>query len=236
MKSGVCAMVRRSISAARALAAAALIAATLVHAGEPTYSDAEKRLFMDDHLRGLPASGKTLEYTFAKRGTLEGSVDDTARVVVGPAAAGAGRAVKVEYLSDQRKLELPDIPSASGNPIVLFFLEREVREMHRLTGGSVNYYRKRIRLALAEGADVDTVQVEVGSRKVSATRIRIAPYRDDPARVRYEKFAQTTYVFMLSDDVPGKVVEMRSELLGSKDGAGGAEPVLAETLRYARER
>jgi hypothetical protein len=39
----------------------------------------------------------------------------------------------------------------------------------------------------------------------------------------------------LSDDVPGKVVELRSEL-SAPDAAGKArEIVIAETLRFARE-
>ncbi len=89
-----------------------------------------------------------------------------------------------------------------------------MREMHRLTGGSMNYYRKRIRMALAEDAQIKEVTVNLGPRRVAATEIHIAPYRDDPARSRYEKFAEKTYVFTLSDEVPGKVVEMRGELAG----------------------
>ena len=87
--------------------------------------------------------------------------------------------------------------------------------MHRLTGGSTNYYRKRIRMALAEGGQVTTPVTSTWDRAESRRReIRIAPYRDDPARSRYEKFAEKTYVFTLSDEIPGKVVELRSEVLG----------------------
>ena len=105
--------------------------------------------------------------------------------------------------------------------MILFFLERDVREMHRLTGGSINYYRKRIRMALAEGGRVETVTRDIGPRRIAATEIRIAPYRDDPARSRYEKFAEKTYIFTLSDDVPGKVVELRSELSALRRRAAG---------------
>jgi len=199
-------------------------------------SVAENRLFIDDHLRSLVAP-TTLEYTYEKRGTLEDPVDDAARVIVGPAATGGGKSVKVEYLTATRKLELADIDGANANPVILFFLERDLREMHRLTGGSINYYRKRIRMALAEGAQVDAVTRDLGPRRVAATEIRIAPYRNDPARSRYEKFAEKTYVFTLSDDVPGKVVELRSELSTAGDAAGkGREIVISETLRFARQR
>ena len=222
---------------AAAFAVAALPLAVPAHAADPSqFSVAEKRLFIDDHLRGLPGP-TTLEYVYTKRGSLEGPVDDTARVIVGPASAAGTKPVKVEYLTDTRKLELSDIDAANANPVILFFLEREVREMHRLTGGSINYYRKRIRMALAEGGKVDAVLLEMGPRRIAATEIRIAPYRDDPARSRYERFAEKTYKFTLSDDVPGKVVELHSELSApSGDSTKPREVVIAETLRFARER
>jgi hypothetical protein len=222
--------------------ALAVVAATLtfawpVRAADPSqFSVAEKRLFIDDHLRTV-AGPATLEYTYTKRGSLEAAVDDTARVVISPAAGGSGASVKVEYLTDTRKLELSDIDAANANPVILFFLERDVREMHRLTGGSTNYYRKRIRMALAEGGQVEAVALNIGPRRIAATEIRIAPYIDDPARSRYEKFAEKTYIFTLSDDVPGKVVELRSELSAPPGPTGnGRDIVIAETLRFARER
>jgi hypothetical protein len=215
----------------------AILVGGQAQAADPSqFSPAEQLLFMDDHLGGITKAA-TLEYTFSKRGSLEAPVDDKARLTVGPRPSAGGRTVKVKYLSDERKLELPEIDAARGNPVILYFLEREVREMHRMTGGSANYYRKRIRMALADGARVDAVTVTLGPRRVAATTIRIAPYRDDPARPRYEKFAETTYVFTLSDQIPGKVVELHSELLGPPKAAGIApETVVAETLRYAGVR
>jgi hypothetical protein len=92
-------------------------------------------------------------------------------------------------------------------------------------------------MALAEGGQVEAVTLDRGSRRITATAIRIAPYRDDPARSRYEKFADKTYVFTLSDEVPGKVVELRSELSAPPGAPGAAnEPLLAETLRFVRVR
>ena len=200
------------------------------------FSLAEQRLFVDDQLRALPETAM-LEYTFSKRGSLEGSADDIATLRVGVTGAGGGRPVHVDFLTDARRLELPDLDAATGNPVILYFLERDVREMQRLTGGSANYYRKRIRMALADAAIVRTVTETVGPRQVTATQIRIAPYREDPARPRYEQFAEKTYVFTLSNDVPGKVVEMRSELLTPTAPAGAArDVVIAEVLRFARMR
>jgi len=201
------------------------------------FSEAEKRLFADDQLRGLPARAATLEYAFSKRGTLEPSVDDTATLRVGAPGTDGARPAHVDFLTDVRHMELPDVDAATANPVILFFLERDVREMHRLTGGSMNYYRKRIRMALAEGAQVQSITTTLGPRSIAGTAIVIEPYRDDPARSRYERFADKNYRFTLSNDVPGMLVEMRSELFAPSTGTGAArDTMIAETLRFTRMR
>jgi hypothetical protein len=203
-------------------------------AEQSSFSEAERLLFTEDHFKSLTSAVK-LEYEYRKRGSLEEEFSDPVRISVGAKNKSGGRDVKVEFLSGKRRMELPEVRDAEGNPLILYFLEREVREMNRLTGGSINYYRKRIRIALAEGAQVKPVSVTVSGKPVQAREINIAPYRDDPARPRYEKFAEKTFAFTLSDQVPGGIVEMRSELLAP---VAGAEPtlVVAESVKYVARR
>jgi hypothetical protein len=225
------------VTASTPVVVASLLRAPAAGAATPDqFSDAEKRLFVDDHLGNLPARASMLEYSFSRRGSLEPAVDDRAVLEVGAPAKSGGRFVHVDFLSNAQHVQLPDIDAATGNPIILFFLERDVREMHRLTGGSISYYRKLIRMALAEGAQVAPVTATVDARPMSATEIRIEPYRDDPARPRYERFADKRYRFTLSDDVPGKVVEMRSDMFAPTGGDSPAGTLIAEMLRFARLR
>jgi hypothetical protein len=211
------------------------VAAGAAGAAEPSqYSEAERRLFAQDHLHSLGGAAR-LEYAFRKSGRMEPEASDRATVSVGAPTAAAGRSIKVVFLSGPRQLDLPAVQDAEGNPIILYFLEHDVREMKRLTGGSVHYFRKRIRMALAEAAQVRQVPATVGGRKVSATEIRIAPYRDDPMRARYERFAEKTYVLTLSEQVPGGIVELRSELLAPEDG-GPRQVEIAESLTFEARR
>jgi hypothetical protein len=212
-----------------------LVLARGVAAAEPSsFSEAERLLFTEDHFK-LVDKAMRLDYEYRKRGSLEEEFVDSVRAAVSARNRAGGRDVKIDFLSGKRRMELPEIKDAEGNPLVLYFLEREVREMNRLTGGSINYYRKRIRMTLAEAAEVKPVALEVGGRKVQAREIHFAPYREDPARPRYEKFAEKTFVLVLSDQVPGGIVEMRSQLL---QPVAGAEPklVLAESLKYVARR
>jgi len=196
-----------------------------------SFSEAERLLFTSDHFKSLTSATK-IDYEYRKRGSLEEEFTDKVRVAVSAKKSSGGRDVKVDFLSGNRLLELPEVQDALGNPLILYFLEREVREMNRLTGGSTNYYRKRVRIAFAEAAQIKPATLTVAGKQVQAREIHIAPYREDPARSRYEKFAEKTLVLALSDDVPGSVVEMRSELLQPSEPA----LVIAESVKYVARR
>jgi hypothetical protein len=210
---------------------ALLVSGRAFAADTSAYSEAERLLFTEDHFKSLTGATR-LDYEYRKRGALEAAFTDKVQVAVSAKNATGGRDVKVDFLTGNRRMELPEVKDAEGNPLILYFFEREVREMHRLTGGSVNYYRKRIRMAFADGAQVKPVASTVNGKPLQAREIHFAPYRDDPARPRYEKFAEKTFVLTLSEQVPGGIIEMRSELLQP------AEPTLvsAESLRYIARR
>jgi hypothetical protein len=197
------------------------------NADEP--SVAEKRLFDEDHLKGLPLKA-TLNYSFAKRGSLEAIVDDKSTIVV-KKIGSSGRELDVQCLTGARKLDLPIEGELKGNPLILCFLERDIHEMKRLTGGSLNYYRKRIRMAIAETAKLSQINITVEGKSVPATEIFLDPFKDDPARARYTKFANKTYKFVLSDAVPGGVYEIRSVM--HEEGKPGSV-MLEESMRYQK--
>jgi len=71
-------------------------------------------------------------------------------------------------------------------------------------------------------------------KEVKASEIRVAPYVNDPARSRYEKFAEKYYVFTMSDQIPGGVYQMKG-VLNNKDAGDGQVPsaLLEETLTFA---
>lgn len=191
------------------------------------YSEAERALFMDNHVSRVKPP-LTLRYSYHKGGSLEPGFDDRVELALSKQADGNCCAASAQFLSGERKLTLPEVESAQANPVILYFLERDVREMQRLTKGQQAYFRKRIRLAVYQGATVKPVKIAWQGREVAAREITIAPYVDDPMRPRFEQLATKQYVFTLSDAVPGGVYAMRSRVAG-KDG--GAEPLLEEELK-----
>jgi hypothetical protein len=219
-----------------ALAGAALLLALGATAPAPAaaaesapISEAETALFMADYVTGLRVPS-SLRYGLVKRGKLEAGFADTVEVEV-RASADTGRTVVTRCLSGGRKLELPALDFAQGNPALLCFLERDIREMERLTGGKSAYFRKRIRLALAERAQIKPISFSYNGHPVAGREIRIAPYQDDPLRSRFERYADKVYVFKVSNEVPGGLMEADAMIPADSGGQGSeAGPLLEEAL------
>jgi hypothetical protein len=190
------------------------------------FSPAERALFMSDHLAKMQPPA-TLRYAFHKSGTLESPFDDQISIQLKAQADGKCCAAGGDFLSGDRRVELPEVEDAKANPVILFFLEHDVRDMQRLTKGQQAYFRKRIRMAIFEGAALRDVSVRYRGAAVSGREIAIAPYANDPNRMRFEKFADKQYVFTLSDAVPGGVYAIRTRVA---DKGAGAPPLIAEEL------
>lgn len=212
-----------------ALALAALLAGAAAQAPSSApatdFSEAERLLLMSDQLHTVQPP-VTLHYRYQKSGSLEAGFVDQVQLHLSRGADGHCCAAQGEFLSGSRRLDLPALPQAQGNPVILFFLERDIREMQRLTHGSSSYFRKRIRMALYQAAQVRVVHPLWRGKPVTAHEIAIQPYLDDPNHERFEAFTHKQYRFVLSDEVPGAVLTIQSRV----DGAAGAPPVLEEDL------
>jgi len=209
----------------RTLLRGAFLAIGLVASGagaQDRISAAETLLFQTDHLKNV-APPATLSYAFRKTGSAETGFDDAVELRV--RGGGGAKRVSVGFFTAERRIAFPEVSGAEGNPVLLCFLERDIREMQRLTKGQQNYFRKRIRMAVYQGATMNEATVNYLGRSVATRQINVAPYVDDPLRARFEALAAKRYVFTLSDQVPGGVVGIRSQV----DGAG-ALPLLVEEL------
>ena len=209
-----------------------LLGTLLVAAQSPAaedYSPSERALFMARHLEGVHPPAQ-LSYRYTRTGTLEPGFQDKVRVHLLKRADGSCCRATADFLEGERRLSLPEVESAEANPVILYFLERDIREMSRLTKGQAAYFRKRIRMAVYKGAEIADVTVSYKGKPVAAQRISIKPYANDPVRVRFEKLADKEYTFTLSDLVPGAVYSIRSRV---RAAAPEALPLLVEELLVA---
>lgn len=211
-------------------ALALLLAAALHCAGAGAQaaapSEAERLVFQHDHF-STSRTPRSLHYHYAEEASGQPPVSDRAVLTLGAAAAGGCCDVHGDYLSGPRAVNLPDIPDARSNPLLLYFLEGEVRRLQRTTGGQAAHFRRRIRLSLAEAATITDGTVPWGAQSVPARTVRIAPFLDDPQRNRFAQQAATEYAFVLSDAVPGGVYALAATLPAA---SAGAAPLARRTL------
>lgn len=217
---------------------AALAIASLTHAAgalaqaapdAQDYSPAERIIFMTEHLSAV-SPPQTLEYRFRKHGTLEEGFEDKVALKLSATDAGTCCDAQADFLSAGRSTTLPEVEGARANPVILYFLEHDVREMNRLTKGQANHFRKRIRMAIYNGAKVEERRAEYAGKSIPVRQVTISPYDDDPNRERFSQYADKDYVFWLSDAVPGGVFGIATHM---KSPEAGAEPLMVEEMFLA---
>jgi hypothetical protein len=221
---------RRIARDAAQIAAATLCCAlSAAHADPVDISRAETLLFMTPHLKDVPAPSR-LHYRFRKSGTLEEGFSDSIDIDIVGEPDGS-RTGTTRFFSGKRQIKYPQVDHAEGNPVLLFYLEREIREMARLTGGQANHFRQRIRTALAESAQIKDVDIRFGGQTIRAQQITISPYDSDPNRARFERLAAKQYVFTLCEKIPGLVYQVHA-YVPAASGSTKEVPVLDEILTF----
>lgn len=212
----------------------ALLAIALPNPGasaQDRISEAETLLFQTDHLKNV-APPATLSYAFSKSGSAEPGFDDTVELRL--RTREGAKYASVAFLSAERKTACPEVTGAEGNPVLLCFLERDIREMERLTGGRSGYFRRAIRLALARSAKVARTRVSAAGRELAAREITVTPYAEDPLKDRIGKYASKTYVFTLSAAVPGGLYSVRAFVPVAPGAASDPPPLIEERLSFVR--
>jgi hypothetical protein len=195
-------------------------------------SQAETLLFETDHLARLKPPA-TLVYAFRRDSNVEPGFSDQVRLDL--ATVNGKLSATLHFLSGEHKQDIPALEEAHGNPVLLGFLEHDIADMKRLTGGSTSYFRKRIRMALAEGAQVTLQTIAYGGKTVQAHAVRIQPYLNDPMHARFEKYLHKTYTFVVSDQVPGGLYQLRTsmgqpETVRTAGAPAAGPPTIDETL------
>ncbi|MEM5370515.1 hypothetical protein V4C53_31365 [Paraburkholderia azotifigens] len=190
---------------------------------EAPIAPAEKLLFLTPHLHGV-ASQTELDYALVVSAPPDKQTDRV-RVLV----ASADNAKSDASVSDASgKVQLPE--NLPCNPVILYFLERDIAEMEQATGGQRRYFQQRVRLALAASPPITDATVQLDGKTVKARKIVIQPYLHDPNAQRFPKFTSKRYTFVLADGVPGGVSLLRTDVPGDNDDF--AHPLKTASLSY----
>lgn len=173
-------------------------------------NEAQSWIYDHNHL-GNTSEGQTLSYSYiGDDGGAEQQIADKASVMVVVAHEDGRRDVEVDFLTDDRRLELPPFQGFRGNPVIIAMLEHIAQSMSTHSGGGALYFRNRIRDALAS-KDVVLKQsaVSVAGKEYDATSLTFYPFIGDEHLADNELMKATMFNIELSDDVPGGVISVQ---------------------------
>jgi len=189
-----------------------------VDADEYEFSNAENKLWMDKHLLNIKQAAR-LHYEFEKTGSYEeGFIDDVYLDIVKINEDGTREAV-LDFLSDekQQKVSPSNVKRITGNPVIGIYLQGDVYEMDRLTEGNWKYFHRQIKLALADSNTSEQVTIELNGKQYEGEKIVLYPYENIKKKDRLKEFADKRYEFILSDEIPGKLYQIRTVISDAED-------------------
>lgn len=171
-------------------------------------SPAQIALFETPHLQNVSQTG-TLDYEFVRDGTA--GFSDTVSVHVRRINANGTKDLTFDYLTGSRNVRFQELSGFRGNPVLMHTLDRDTTVMKEALGVSSNYFRNKIRESFVSATVTDATYVYNG-KPVPARIVVVRPFEGDPRLQRMASVQAKTYTFVLSDEVPGTVAEIRIEM------------------------
>ncbi|MFW5425701.1 MAG: hypothetical protein ACKE8G_06620 [Methylophagaceae bacterium] len=195
------------------------------------FSDINNELFDKAHLKNIlkPA---TLHYKYKKQSYIDGDREDTINVEITNIRNTGRRDSHFEFFTGEHNRPYQDRNNQQGNGIFVLYLEFDIRELDRLTGGDWAYFQRKIRWALSKGAKKEEIEIDYQGKKIKGVQYTIQPFANDPKNARYTLYASKYYIFTLSEEIPGEIYQVRTIVPDGKTWQEGDEVVTEEILTF----
>jgi hypothetical protein len=207
-----------------------LVVALALLTGAPAAAGTVQKLVFDAH----PFAGLSEPQTLHYRYDLQGSLLPEARrsqvsMEVREVSADGGKLVHFDMFEGPDRRQFGPMQARAQNPLIIVFLQRDVTQMARLTGGSREYFRNRIREAFVKPAEVEHFEIQFHGADLPAVRVSITPFVNDPQIARFAQFRHKRYEFTVAEGLPGGLHEIA--VLTPKEDTG--EVLLEERVTFA---
>lgn len=196
----------------------------------PPLSPAQIALFETPHLKNI-SHPETLTYRLERTGP--DPLTDSVLVHVQKIHPDGTKYVSFDFMTGPHRQFFPAVDNFSGNPLLMLFLEHDVREMKDQTGVAAAYFRDHIRAAFIDRAAMTAESIPLAGKTVAARVITLKPFVDDPRLANLPSFRDKTYRFVLSEDVPGQIATLAAEMPAD---AGSGAPAWSETITLEGEK
>ena len=177
-------------------------------------TEAEKLLFLHKDFNNIKTP-KTLLYRY--KGNGEAISYNKKAIQIELKNSSDGLVLTGVSFENRKREPIKSILNPKSNPVVLYYLEYDILQMQRLTKGQPNYFRKRIRAALAEGPTIFSEKKEINGKTITLKKFSIMPYATDPLRfsarrTKYRRYSKKKYTFYTSDQIPGHLYSIEYEI------------------------
>lgn len=213
----------------------AAVAITLIMAAGAVNAQPQKpvqMLFEGNHLK-LTKQGSQLNYRFQRsvshENILGAAFSDDLKIDV-TAVKDDKRDFTFQVFSGERARDPFSDHDRTGNPLLLWYLDRSVNSYKSLAGGGLTYVKGRFMEALQK-AEGEPTKIDVGGKSVDALRLTLTPYANDPNASRMLGYQNSRFVIVVSDAVPGYLVELSSTF----ENTEAKSPRLEERISFVNE-
>jgi hypothetical protein len=211
-------IVRKGVAAGAHFLAPIMLSSLAAYAGPPTPVEL---LFEGKHLSEL-APGTQITYRFDRivsdPSLLGESFSDEIKLVV-TSVTPTGAGVALSIFTGERARSIQMLTNMIGNPVLIVFLDRALNNMSQLVGITRPYLKDRIRLGLREKAVLEPIELSYNGSKTEGFRITVIPFEGDPREGKMLGYERSKLTFVVSEAVPGKLVEMTSTYESALPGA-----------------
>jgi hypothetical protein len=195
------------------------------------FSEINNELFDKAHLKNVTQPG-VLHYEYKKESFIDGAREDTIDMTVTNIRNTGRKDTSFEFFTGTYNRPYQDRNNQQGNGVFVLYLEFDIHELDRLTGGEWAYFQRKIRWALARGASKKEVDIEFQGKQVKGIQYIIQPFANDPKKERYSLYANKYYIFTMSEDIPGEIYQIRTIVPDGKKWQEGDEVLTEEVLTF----
>ena len=195
------------------------------------FSEVNNALFDSPHMKSIKTAGK-INYQYKKISANGENQNDSVTVDVTNLSKNGRTDQSYTFFTGKNKKNYPTRKNIIGNGIFMMFLEWDVHQLERQTHGSWRHFQRRIRWAMAAGAEKKEVEITYKNKKIKATQYSIQPYSSDKKSERYGDYANKVYLFTLSKNIPGTIYEVRTVVPKNKNWKDGDDVVIDERITF----
>lgn len=189
-------------------------------------------LFNAQHLTTVK-KGEELNYRFKRdvsnsKSAASQSFEDDILIEITNETPEKAKNLKLKVFSGDRARDPFETPGMTGNPLLIWCLNRFVASYNKLAGGNAMYLKGKIRDALGDEAKVEPTKLDINGSSVDGHKVMVVPFVDDPAKSRMNGFEKSTLEIVVSDKVPGYIHAYKATFFSS----GKRTPRIIESVEY----